>query len=137
MQINNDIAQASQQSTPKQQTQQPSIDVEIKQPQQQAQPVKTSNSGQDNSGSGSGSEQSEKQDAIVKAASKEISSDSGSVDLKFTSLRFSVHERTNRVAVQIVDKASDQVIKEIPSEEVLDMLGKMWDAAGIFVDVQR
>ncbi len=137
MQINKDVAQASQQSAPKTQSQpqQQSIDIEIKQP-QQIQPVKTSNSGQDNTGSGS--EQSEKQDAIVKAATKEISSDSGgSVELEYTSLRFSVHERTNRVAVQIVDKASDQVIKEIPSEEVLDMLGKMWDAAGLFVDVQR
>ena len=41
---------------------------------------------------------------------------------------------TNRVTIKIVDKTSDKVIKEYPAEETLDMIAKVWELAGMFLD---
>ena len=50
---------------------------------------------------------------------------------------FGIHEDTNRVTIKIVDKTSKEVIKEFPPEETLDMIAKVWEAAGILVDEKR
>lgn len=47
---------------------------------------------------------------------------------------FGVHEATNRVTIKIVDKDSKKVLKEIPPEETLDMIAKVWELAGIMID---
>lgn len=50
---------------------------------------------------------------------------------------FGIHEGTNRVTIKIVDKESKKVLKEIPPEETLDMIAKVWELAGIMVDEKR
>lgn len=50
---------------------------------------------------------------------------------------FSYHEETKRVSIKIFDKDTEEVIKEIPPEETLEMLEKMWELAGIMVDERR
>ena len=50
---------------------------------------------------------------------------------------FSYHEATKRISVKIVDKDTNEVIREIPPEETLDMISKMWELAGIIVDEKR
>lgn len=47
---------------------------------------------------------------------------------------FGVHEQTNRITIQIVDKDTKEVIKELPPEKTLDMIAKAWELAGILVD---
>lgn len=47
---------------------------------------------------------------------------------------FGVHDKTNRVMIQIVDKDTKEVIKEVPPEKTLDMIAKAWELAGILVD---
>ncbi len=47
---------------------------------------------------------------------------------------FGIHEKTNRVTIKIVDKATKEVIKEYPPEQTLDMIAKVWEVAGILVD---
>ncbi len=54
-----------------------------------------------------------------------------------TSLEFSYHEATQRVSIQVVDKNTREIIREIPPEKSLDMLQKMWELAGILVDERR
>ena len=54
-----------------------------------------------------------------------------------TGCEFSYHEETKRVTNMIYDKDKDEVIKEIPPEETLEMLQKMWELAGIMVDEKR
>lgn len=54
--------------------------------------------------------------------------------LNNTECVFGVHEATNRVTIQIVDKNTKEVIKEIPPEKTLDMIAKVWELAGILVD---
>lgn len=57
--------------------------------------------------------------------------------IKGTSLEFSYHEVTKRVSIQVLDKETKEVIREIPPEKSLDMLQKMWELAGILVDEKR
>jgi flagellar protein FlaG len=54
-----------------------------------------------------------------------------------TSFRFSVHEATKRISVKVLDKETNEVIREIPPEKVLDMVARMWEMAGIIVDEKR
>lgn len=48
--------------------------------------------------------------------------------------RYSFHEDTNRVMIKIVDKETEEVIREFPAEETLDMISKAWELAGLLVD---
>ena len=51
-------------------------------------------------------------------------------------LKFNVHDETNRIYVQVIDRATAEVIKEIPPSEILDMLAKIYELVGILVDEQ-
>lgn len=51
-----------------------------------------------------------------------------------TSCEFAYHEETNRISITVKDKQTDEVIREIPAEETLKMVEKMWELAGILVD---
>ncbi len=50
---------------------------------------------------------------------------------------FGIHDQTNRVTIKIVDKDTKEVIKELPPEKTLDMIAKVWEMAGLFVDEKR
>lgn len=51
-------------------------------------------------------------------------------------LDISVHEKTSEVIVKIIDTSTDEVIREIPSEEVLDSLANRREITGILMDKQ-
>lgn len=53
------------------------------------------------------------------------------------SFEFSIHEATKEIVVKVIDKDTSEVIREIPNEKILDMVAKMWEMAGIFVDERR
>ncbi len=57
--------------------------------------------------------------------------------LKNSEAIFGIHDKTNRVTIKIVDKATKEVIKEYPPEQTLDMIAKVWEIAGILVDEKR
>ena len=48
--------------------------------------------------------------------------------------KFKIHEATNRVMIKLVDKDTQEVIKEIPPEKTLDILAKCMEIAGVLVD---
>ncbi|MGE5396023.1 MAG: flagellar protein FlaG [Chitinophagales bacterium] len=48
------------------------------------------------------------------------------------SLRFRVDDKTERVQVQIVDIQNDQIIKEIPPDQMLDLAAKIKETATMF-----
>lgn len=54
-----------------------------------------------------------------------------------TRCEFSVDEPTNRISIKVIDRATEEVIVEIPPEESLDVLAKIWELAGILVDEKR
>ncbi len=45
-----------------------------------------------------------------------------------------VHEKTHTVMYQIKDIKTDEVIREFPPKKIQDMIAKMWELAGLFVD---
>jgi len=47
---------------------------------------------------------------------------------------FSIHEATKQIMVKVIDANTDEVIRELPPEKVLDMVAAMWEVAGIIVD---
>lgn len=56
------------------------------------------------------------------------------VDNKLTHLRFEIHEGTGSLMVKVVNNSNDQVIKEIPAENLLDYAAGMRELEGIIVD---
>ncbi|QHQ60671.1 hypothetical protein Ana3638_07715 [Anaerocolumna sedimenticola] len=54
-----------------------------------------------------------------------------------TRCEFSYHEEVNRVSIKVMDVDTDKVIREIPPEETLEMLQKLWEVAGLLVDEKR
>lgn len=51
-----------------------------------------------------------------------------------TQFDFKVHKGTGRTVVRLIDKQTEEVIKEIPPEKMLDVIAGIWDLAGIAVD---
>ncbi|MCK8824187.1 flagellar protein FlaG [Fuchsiella alkaliacetigena] len=49
-------------------------------------------------------------------------------------LEFELHETTEQMMARLVDLRDNEVIKELPPEEVLDMLGKIREMVGLIVD---
>ncbi|HHW01024.1 MAG TPA: flagellar protein FlaG [Clostridiaceae bacterium] len=50
---------------------------------------------------------------------------------------FSVHEKTKEIMVKVIDSATDEVIREIPPEKILDLVATIWEMVGIIVDERR
>jgi len=49
-------------------------------------------------------------------------------------ISFSVHETTGKTIAKIIDKETDKVIREIPSEKLLELSDKLNEMIGIFFD---
>ncbi|MFA5576517.1 MAG: flagellar protein FlaG [Tissierellaceae bacterium] len=47
---------------------------------------------------------------------------------------FSIHDATRQIMVKIIDANTDEVIRELPPEKILDMVAALWEVAGIIVD---
>ena len=47
-----------------------------------------------------------------------------------------VHEVTKTVMYIMVDMETEEVIREFPPRKIQDMIAKMWELAGLFVDEQ-
>jgi flagellar protein FlaG len=55
-------------------------------------------------------------------------------NLTKTHLHFVLHEDTNKYYVKIMNSVSNEILKEIPSREFLDMVARMQKFAGVIVD---
>ena len=47
-----------------------------------------------------------------------------------TKLNFTVHEENNEIVVKVIDRETDQLIRQFPSDEMLALQDKMADLAG-------
>lgn len=67
---------------------------------------------------------------------KAIETANKSVKMYERRLEYSIHEATHQIMIKVIDTSSpdEVVIREIPSEKVLDMVAKMWELSGLFVD---
>lgn len=66
-------------------------------------------------------------DNAVEVANKVVSA-------KNERFEFKIHERTGRMMVKLIDKETDEIVKEIPQEKMLDLVASIWDLVGILVD---
>lgn len=54
-----------------------------------------------------------------------------------TGCEFAYHEETNRISIKVYDKDTKEVLREIPPEESLEVLERIWEVAGLLVDERR
>lgn len=54
-----------------------------------------------------------------------------------TRCEFAYHEETNRISIKIYDRETKEVIREIPPEETLEMIERIWELAGLLIDEKR
>lgn len=52
-------------------------------------------------------------------------------------LDFHIDEETHRVVVKVVDTTTDKVIKEIPPEQLLQLVSKIQEMIGVLFDEER
>lgn len=74
-------------------------------------------------------EQIDKSNEKIKKAVSDLNK-----NMSDTSCQFGIHEGTGRVTIKIVDKETNEILREFPAEETLEMIEKVWELAGIMVD---
>ena len=84
----------------------------------------------------SGSDQATGSAEQVSAMVEDLQASLEMLQQKNTQLNFSVHEKTDRVMVRITDQSTGDVIREIPSEEFLDMAAKLQEMVGLMFDAK-
>jgi len=52
-------------------------------------------------------------------------------------LQFEVHEKTSRIMVQVIDMDKNEVLKEIPPEKILNLIGQIQEMIGLVLDEKR
>lgn len=103
----------------------------------QDKPVMASNMAADRQTGGQNSEA----EAVLeskKVAQSTIDSTMSDINSKIkmsnTQLQYSIDEDTQRISIKVIDQDTDKVIREIPPEETLEAIKKIWEIAGIIVD---
>jgi flagellar protein FlaG len=49
-------------------------------------------------------------------------------------LQYEKHDVLNQMIIRVIDNKTNEVINEIPSKKILDMVAKMCEMAGVLVD---
>lgn len=57
--------------------------------------------------------------------------------LSHTNARFLYHDDINRISISIIDSETEEVLREYPAEETLQMLSKLYELTGMMVDEKR
>ena len=65
---------------------------------------------------------------------KSINEMNDTVSALHKELHFEFHEKAERMLVEIRDIRNDEVIKEIPPKEMLDMIGRIKEVVGLLLD---
>lgn len=54
--------------------------------------------------------------------------------IQHNSLEFTVHEKTGRTVIKVVDTNTKEVIKQLPPEDLLDLAAKLEEMSGVLFD---
>ena len=82
-------------------------------------------------------EEQQKKQFSEKAIKSAIENANNTMRMSRTNCQFAYHEKSKRISIKIYDAESDEVIKEIPSEDALKMLEKLWELTGLMLDEKR
>ncbi len=63
-----------------------------------------------------------------------VESINGAMEFINRGLKFSLHEGANRVMVQVINLATQEVIKEIPPQKLLDTVARIREMIGLLLD---
>lgn len=58
-------------------------------------------------------------------------------NIRFTDTKFIYYGDVNRIVIKVVDRETQEVIREIPPEETIEILQKIMESAGLIFDVKR
>ncbi len=72
-----------------------------------------------------------------KTISKAVDDVNKKLDKSNAECKFSVHKATGQITVKVMDKETGDVIREIPSEKILDIVATALEMAGILMDEKR
>jgi flagellar protein FlaG len=53
-----------------------------------------------------------------------------------TSLTFSVDDATGKSVIEVIDKESEEVIRQIPPKQMLKLVGNMRNVMGMLLDIE-
>lgn len=53
---------------------------------------------------------------------------------KDTYLQYEVYGKFNNIVVKVMDKSTNELVKELPSKKIIDMVEKLCEMSGMFVD---
>ena len=86
-------------------------------------------------------EQTEDKDVLVKKQASQTSMEDAvkraNNKMATTHCEFAYNDKVNRVSISVIDDNTGEVVREIPPEESLKMLEKMWEITGLMVDEKR
>lgn len=51
--------------------------------------------------------------------------------------QYSVHEKTRNIMVKVIDNETEEIIREIPPEKILDLVAKLQEICGVIIDEKR
>jgi uncharacterized FlaG/YvyC family protein len=55
----------------------------------------------------------------------------------YLEFQYQIHDKTNRLMISVINTQTQEVVREIPPEKVLDSLAKMWEMAGVLLDERK
>lgn len=78
----------------------------------------------------------EKSESVINDEMLEKSVEQANKSLKVYNRKIerNIHEVTKAIMYTMKDTETDEVIKEFPPRKIQDMIAKMWELAGLFVD---
>jgi flagellar protein FlaG len=73
-------------------------------------------------------------DVTPSMISRVIEDANRALEPSFFRLSFSIHDATARVMIQVIDTASEEILREIPPESKLNTMAKILEFAGLLFD---
>ena len=68
---------------------------------------------------------------------KEIDGMNKWLQMTNTHIKFTLHEELNEYYVQVINDQTQEVIREVPSKKMMDMVAKIHEMVGLLVDEKR
>jgi len=66
-----------------------------------------------------------------------VSKINNALDAFSFNLRFKIHDESDRIMVQVIDKETDELIREIPPERLLRLAAQIQEMIGLLLDTKR
>src|SRR5690606_28147026 len=76
----------------------------------------------------------EEESSSIERLEEKVKQLNETVEIFHKQIHFQIHKGTNRIMVQVIEKATEEVISEIPPEKILDLVARIEEMIGLIVD---